>query len=53
LRSIRTAIYSSDDEGKLKRVLEPVNDTQFAILKALGYEIDQGKLQPLHYSLSS
>jgi transposase len=53
LRSIRTAIYSSDDEGKLKRVLEPVNDTQFAILKALGYEIDQGKIQPLHYSLSS
>jgi transposase len=53
LRSIRTAIYSSDDEGKLKRVLEPLNDTQFTILKALGYEIDQGKIQALHYSLSS
>jgi transposase len=53
LRSLRTAIYSSEDEGKLKRVIEPLNSTQSAILKALGYEIEEGKIQPLQYSLSS
>jgi transposase len=53
LRSLRTAIYSSDDEGKLKRVLEQVNDSQAAILKALGYEVQDGKIQPLEYALGS
>ncbi len=53
LRSLRTAIYSYDTEGKLKRVIEQINDTQFAILKALGYEIQDGKIQALESALSS
>ena len=53
LRSLRTAIYSYDNEGKLKRVIEQINDTQFAILKALGYEIQDGKIQALESALSS
>jgi transposase len=53
LRSLRTAIYAYESEGKLKRVIEQVNDTQFAILKALGYEVQDGKLQPLQPILSS
>ncbi|HEX9882667.1 MAG TPA: hypothetical protein VGA79_01750 [Desulfobaccales bacterium] len=52
LRSLRTAIYSSGGEGKLKRVIEKVNDTQTAILKALGYEVQEGKIQPLQPALS-
>jgi len=52
LRSLRTAIYSSEGEGKLKRVIEKANDTQTAILKALGYEIQDGKIQPLQPALS-
>ena len=36
LRELRTAIYAKDSEGKLKRVLEEVNDQQAAILKTLG-----------------
>jgi transposase len=53
LRSLRTAIYSYDTEGKLRRVIEQINDTQFAILKALGYEIQDGKIQALESALSS
>ena len=52
LRSLRTAIYSYDSEGKLKRVIDQVNDAQFAILKALGYEVQDGKIQPLQQPLS-
>jgi transposase len=51
LRAIRTAIYSTEAEGKLKRVIEGVNDTQYAILKALGYEIQEGKIMALQPSL--
>jgi transposase len=52
LRSLRTAIYSSEGEGKLKRVIEKASDTQIAILKALGYEVQDGKIQPLQAPLS-
>jgi hypothetical protein len=52
LRSLRTAIYASEGEGKLKRVIEKANDTQIAILKALGYEVQEGKIQPLQPALS-
>jgi len=47
LRELRTAIYVKDSEGKLKRVLEEVNDQQAAILKALGYVVEDGKVLPL------
>ena len=47
LRELRTAIYVKDVEGKLKRVLEEVNDQQAAILKTLGYVVEDGKVAPL------
>jgi hypothetical protein len=47
LRDLRSAIYVQDPDGKLKRVLEEVNDRQAAILKALGYVVEDGKVTPL------
>lgn len=47
LRSLRTAIYFKDSENKLKRVLEEVNPQQEAILKVLGYDIEEGKVSNL------
>jgi transposase len=47
LRELRTAIYAKDSEGKLRRVLEEVNDQQAAILKTLGYTVEDGKVIPL------
>jgi hypothetical protein len=47
LRGLRTAIYLNDAEGKLKRVLEEVNGQQAAILEALGYQIQEGKINNL------
>jgi transposase len=47
LRELRTAIYVKDSEGKLKRVLEEVNDQQAAILKTLGYVVEDGKVAGL------
>lgn len=47
LRELRTAIYVKDSEGKLKRVLEEVNDHQAAILKTLGYVVEEGKVTAL------
>jgi hypothetical protein len=44
LRELRTAIYVKDSEGKLKRVLEEINDQQAAILKTLGYVVEDGKV---------
>ena len=44
LRELRTAIYVKDAEGKLKRRLEEVNDQQAAILKTLGYVVEDGKV---------
>jgi transposase len=44
LRELRTAIYVKDSEGKLKRVLEEVNEQQAAILKTLGYVVEDGKV---------
>jgi transposase len=46
LRALRTAIYAKDSEGKLKRVLEEVNDQQAAILQTLGYQVQDGKVIP-------
>jgi hypothetical protein len=47
LRELRTAIYAKDSEGKLKRMLEEVNDQQAAILKTLGYVVEDGKVAAL------
>jgi transposase len=47
LRELRTAIYVKDSEGKLKRVLEEVNDRQAAILETLGYVVEDGKVASL------
>ena len=44
LRTLRTAIYFKDSENKLKRVLEEVNPQQEAILKVLGYDIEEGRV---------
>jgi len=44
LRTLRTAIYFKDSENKLKRVLEEVNSQQEAILKVLGYDIEEGRV---------
>jgi transposase len=47
LRALRTAIYLQDSEGKLKRMVGEVNDQQAAILKTLGYGIQEGQVTPL------
>jgi transposase len=47
LRSIRTAIYQENQDGKLKRVLEQVTDRQLAMLKAMGFQAQDGKALPL------
>ena len=47
LRELRTAIYVKDAQGKLKRVLEEVNEQQSAILKTLGYVVEDGKIAAL------
>jgi hypothetical protein len=40
LRTLRTAIYFSDSENKLKRVLEEVNPRQAAILEVFGFQVE-------------
>jgi len=47
MRSLTTAIYLTDIDGKLKRALHSLTDTQSAILKALGYQMEEGKVIPL------
>jgi transposase len=46
LRSLRTAIYQESEGGRLRRMLEQVNDRQAAILKVLGYRVQDGKVLP-------
>jgi transposase len=47
LRALRTAIYLKDPDGKLKRMLKEVNDQQAAVLKSLGYGVQDGNVIPL------
>ena len=47
LRSMRTAIFQESEDGKLKRMLDKVSDRQAAILKAMGYQVQDGKVLPL------
>jgi transposase len=44
LRTLRTAIYFSDSENKLKRVLEEVNPKQAAILEVFGYQVEDNQV---------
>ena len=44
LRTLRTAIYFSDSENKLKRVLEEVNPKQAAILEVFGYQVEDSQV---------
>jgi len=46
LRSMRTAIFQEGEEGKLKRMLDQVSARQAAILAALGYQVQEGKILP-------
>jgi transposase len=47
LRSLKTAIYQESEDGKLRRMLEKVSDRQATIIKAMGYQVQDGKLLPL------
>jgi transposase len=47
MRSLSTAIFLTGIDGKLKRALNSVTDTQNAILHALGYQVEDGKVAPL------
>ncbi len=47
MRSLRTAIHVVSPDGKLKRILENITETQEAILHALGYGVREGKIVPL------
>jgi transposase len=47
LRALRTAIFQESEDGKLKRMLDQVSERQAAILKAMGYQVQDGKVLPL------
>jgi transposase len=47
MRALRTAIFLAGPDGKLKRALETVTDIQQAILKAMGHQVEDGKVAPL------
>lgn len=47
LRAMRTAIFQENGDGKLKRMLDKVSDRQTAILKAMGYQVQDGKVLPM------
>jgi transposase len=47
LRSLRTAIFQESPDGKLRRMLEKVSERQSAILKTMGYQVEDGKVVPL------
>lgn len=46
LRSLRTAVFWQPEEEKLKRRLVPPTDTQLAILQALGFQVEEGRVLP-------
>lgn len=47
LRNLRTAVFWQPEEEKLKRRLVPPTDTQLAILQALGFRVEEGKVLPV------
>jgi hypothetical protein len=46
MRALQSAIYVTKPEGKLRRALSPVSDSQLAILQALGFQVQDGKVLP-------
>ncbi|MFZ5453035.1 MAG: IS1634 family transposase [Thermodesulfobacteriota bacterium] len=44
LRNLKTAVFWHPEEKKLKRRLAPLNDLQLAILQALGFQVEEGKV---------
>lgn len=46
LRGLRTAVFWQPEEEKLKRRLVPPTDTQLAILHALGFQVEEGRVLP-------
>ncbi|MDD2900940.1 MAG: hypothetical protein PHU44_00725 [Syntrophales bacterium] len=46
LRNLRTAVFWHPEDKKLKRRLVPPNDLQLAILQALGFKVEEGKVIP-------
>ncbi len=46
LRALRTAVFWQPEEEKLKRMLVSPNDMQLAILHALGFQVESGKILP-------
>jgi transposase len=46
LRGLRTAVFWQPQEEKLKRRLVPPTETQLAILQALGFRVEEGKVLP-------
>jgi transposase len=46
LRALRTAVFWQPEEEKLKRKLVSPNDIQLAVLHALGYQVEDGRILP-------
>jgi hypothetical protein len=46
LRALRTAVFWQPEAEKLKRRLVPPTDMQLAILHALGFKVEEGRVLP-------
>jgi transposase len=46
LRALRTAISLNRPDGKLRRMIDRVSDRQAAMLKMLGYQVEDGRVVP-------
>ena len=46
MRSLKTAIFLLSEDSKPQRLFEEPTDLHVQIVKALGYELDDGKLSP-------
>jgi transposase len=44
IRDLRTAVFWQPQEERLKRMLIPPTDTQLALLHALGFQVEEGKV---------
>jgi transposase len=47
MRNLRTAVFWEPGEEKLRRRLVPPNAKQLAILQALGFQVEEGRLLPI------
>jgi transposase len=46
MRSLKTAIFLLSEDSKPQRLFEEPTDLHLQLVKALGYELDEGKLSP-------